>query len=103
MGGTVFLTSLGLSLQLKDSNLYLGFSILCVGFFITGIGISIIGPLFFGYASARSDKPQSSLNIYWKRCDFCSRWSSDLADRDGYSWGDVDSRGLLCGGCESTT
>ena len=57
MGGTVFLTSLGLSLQLKDSNLYLGFSILCIGFFITGIGISIIGPLFFGYASARSDKP----------------------------------------------
>ena len=57
MGGTVFLTSLGLSLQLKDSNLYLGFSILCIGFFITGIGISIIGPLFFGYASARSNKP----------------------------------------------
>ena len=57
MGGTVFLTSLGLSLQLKDANLYLGFSILCIGFFITGIGISIIGPLFFGYASARSDKP----------------------------------------------
>jgi hypothetical protein len=57
MGGTVFLTSLGLSLQLKESNLYLGFAILCIGFFITGIGISIIGPLFFGYASARSDKP----------------------------------------------
>ena len=57
MGGTVFLTSLGLSLQLKDSNLYLGFAILCIGFFITGIGISIIGPLFFGYASARSNKP----------------------------------------------
>jgi MFS family permease len=57
MGGTVFLTSLGLSIQLKDFNLYLGFSILCLGFFVTGIGISIIGPLFFGYASARSDKP----------------------------------------------
>lgn len=57
LGGTVFLTSLGLSLQLKESNLYLGFAILCIGFFITGIGISIIGPLFFGYASARSDKP----------------------------------------------
>lgn len=57
MGGTVFLASLGLSIQLKDFSLYLGFSILCLGFFVTGIGISIIGPLFFGYASARSDKP----------------------------------------------
>ena len=27
------------------------------GFFLCGIGISFIGPLFFGYASARSDKP----------------------------------------------
>ena len=57
MGGTVFLVSLGLSLQLKESNLYLGFAIFCLGFLLTGIGISFIGPLFFGYASARSDKP----------------------------------------------
>lgn len=57
MGGTVFLASLGLSLQLKENNLYLGFTIFCLGFFFTGIGISFVGPLFFGYASARSDKP----------------------------------------------
>ena len=57
MGGTVFLASLGLSLQLKETNLHLGFSIFCLGFFLAGIGISFIGPLFFGYASARSDKP----------------------------------------------
>lgn len=57
MGGTVFLASLGLSLQLKENNLYLGFTIFCLGFFLTGIGISFVGPLFFGYASARSDKP----------------------------------------------
>lgn len=57
MGGTIFLASLGLSLQLKENNLYLGFSIFCLGFFLAGIGISFIGPLFFGYASARSDKP----------------------------------------------
>ena len=57
MGGTIFLTSLGLSLQLKETNLHLGFSIFCIGFFLAGIGISFIGPLFFGYASARSDKP----------------------------------------------
>lgn len=57
MGGTVFLASLGLSLQLKENNLYLGFAIFCLGFFLTGIGISFVGPLFFGYASARSDKP----------------------------------------------
>ena len=57
MGGTIFLASLGLSLQLKETNLHLGFSIFCLGFFLAGIGISFIGPLFFGYASARSDKP----------------------------------------------
>lgn len=57
MGGTIFLASLGLSLQLKESNLVLGFSIFCLGFFLSGIGISFIGPVFFGYASARSDKP----------------------------------------------
>jgi hypothetical protein len=57
MGGTIFLVSLGLSLQLKETNLHLGFAIFCIGFFLAGIGISFIGPLFFGYASARSDKP----------------------------------------------
>ena len=57
MGGTIFLASLGLSLQLKENNLYLGFTIFCLGFFLTGIGISFVGPLFFGYASARSHKP----------------------------------------------
>ncbi len=57
MGGTVFLASLGLSLQMKENNLYLGFTIFCFGFFLTGIGISFVGPLFFGYASARSHKP----------------------------------------------
>lgn len=57
MGGTVFLTSLGVSLYVKESSLELGFVIFCSGFFVTGLGISFIGPLFFGYASARSDKP----------------------------------------------
>ena len=57
MGGTIFLTSLGLILQIKESNLYLGFAIFCLGFLLCGIGISFVGPLFFGYASARSDKP----------------------------------------------
>lgn len=57
MGGTVFLTSLTLSLQLRDTNHALAFAIFCLGFFLCGIGISFIGPLFFGYASARSDKP----------------------------------------------
>ena len=57
MGGTVFLASLGLSLRLKESNLYLGFAVFCLGFLLTGIGISFVGPLFFGYASARSEKP----------------------------------------------
>jgi MFS family permease len=56
-GGTVFLASLFLGLQIKDSNLFLGFAILCLGFFLTGLGISFAGPLFFGYASLRSDKP----------------------------------------------
>ena len=57
MGGTVFLISLALSMQLKESNVYLGFAVFCVGTLLTGIGISFVGPLFFGYASARSDKP----------------------------------------------
>lgn len=57
IGGTTFLTTLFISLQIKDSNLHLGYSIFCIGTFISGIGISFIGPLFFGYASARSPKP----------------------------------------------
>lgn len=57
LGGTVFLVSLGLSLQLKETNLYLGFVVFSLGFLLTGFGISFVGPLFFGYASARSDKP----------------------------------------------
>jgi hypothetical protein len=57
MGGMIFLTSLTLSLQLRESNLTLAYSIFCLGFFLSGIGISFIGPLFFGYASARSEKP----------------------------------------------
>lgn len=57
LGGTIFLTSLTLSMQIKESNLALGYIIFCLGFFLTGFGISFVGPLFFGYASARSDKP----------------------------------------------
>ena len=57
MGGTVFLTCLALSMQIKESNLILGYTIFCLGFLLTGFGISFVGPLFFGYASARSNKP----------------------------------------------
>ena len=56
-GGTIFLTSLALSMQIKESNLVLGYLIFCLGFLLTGFGISFVGPLFFGYAGARSDKP----------------------------------------------
>lgn len=56
-GGSTFLATLFISLHIKDSNLHLGYAIFCIGTFITGIGISFIGPLFFGYASARSPKP----------------------------------------------
>ena len=56
-GGTIFITSLFLGLQIKDSNLVLGYSIFCLGSLLSGLGISFVGPLFFGYASARSDKP----------------------------------------------
>ena len=57
LGGTIFLVSLGLSMQLKETNLSLGFAVFCLGFLLTGFGISFVGPLFFGYASARSNKP----------------------------------------------
>jgi MFS family permease len=57
MGGTIFLTSLALSMQIKESNLVLGYTIFCLGYLLTGFGISFVGPLFFGYASARSNKP----------------------------------------------
>ena len=57
MGGIIFLTSLALSMQIKESNLALGYTIFCLGFLLTGFGISFVGPLFFGYASARSSKP----------------------------------------------
>ena len=57
MAGTVFLVSLFLGLQLKESSLYLGYTIFCIGVAVTGFGMSFVGPLFFGYASARSEKP----------------------------------------------
>lgn len=57
MGGLVFVTGLFLGLYFKEVNLYLGYSIFCIGALISGLGISFIAPLFFGYASARSDKP----------------------------------------------
>jgi len=57
MGGTIFLACLSLSMQIKESNLALGYSVFCLGFLLSGFGISFVGPLFFGYASARSGKP----------------------------------------------
>lgn len=57
LGGSIFLISLFLGLQLKDTNLYLGYSIFCIGALLSGLGISFVAPLFFGYAAARSDKP----------------------------------------------
>jgi MFS family permease len=57
MGGVIFLLSLFLGLEIKEFNLFLGYFIFCIGSLLCGIGISFIGPLFFGYASARSDKP----------------------------------------------
>lgn len=56
-GGTIFMVSLFLGLQLKETNLYLGYTIFCIGALLSGIGISFVGPLFFSYASARSGKP----------------------------------------------
>ena len=56
-GGTIFLVSLFLGLQLKETNLYLGYAVFCIGALLSGIGISFVGPLFFSYASARSGKP----------------------------------------------
>ena len=57
LGGSIFLISLFLGLELKDSNLYLGYAIFCIGALLSGLGISFVAPLFFGYAAARSDKP----------------------------------------------
>lgn len=56
-GGTVFLISLFGGLHIRENNPGLGYMFFCIGVLITGIGISFAGPLFFGYASARSDKP----------------------------------------------
>jgi len=56
-GGLIFLFGLFLGLYLKDTNLYLGYTVFCVGTLLAGFGISFAGPLFFGYASARSGKP----------------------------------------------
>lgn len=57
MGGAIFLIGLFLGTSLKDSNLLLGFSIFCLTTFLAGLGISFVGPLFFNYASIRSNKP----------------------------------------------
>lgn len=56
-GGTIFLVGLFIGLSLKESNLTLGYTIFCFTTFLAGIGISFVGPLFFNYASIRSDKP----------------------------------------------
>ena len=56
-GGLIFLFGLFLGLYLKDTNLYLGYTVFCGGTLLAGFGISFAGPLFFGYASARSGKP----------------------------------------------
>jgi len=57
LGGSIFLISLFLGLQLKDSNIVLGYSIFCLGALLSGLGISFVAPLFFTYAAARSEKP----------------------------------------------
>lgn len=57
VAGIVFLISLFLGLQIKESSKNLGFFVFCLGVAITGLGMSFVGPLFFGYSSARSDKP----------------------------------------------
>lgn len=57
MAGTVFLISLFLGMHFHQNSPKLGYTLFCLGVAITGIGISFVGPLFFGYASARSPKP----------------------------------------------
>ena len=57
MAGTVFLISLFLGMHFHQNSPKLGYALFCLGVAITGIGISFVGPLFFGYASARSPKP----------------------------------------------
>ena len=57
MAGTVFLVSLFLGMHFHQSSPRIGYMVFCLGVAITGIGISFVGPLFFGYASARSEKP----------------------------------------------
>ena len=57
MAGTVFLISMFFGLYLKQDHPVAGYIVFSLGVFITGIGISFVGPLFFGYASARSNKP----------------------------------------------
>jgi MFS family permease len=56
-GGSIFLIGLFLGLAVKESNLAIGYTIFCISTFLAGIGISFVGPLFFNYASMRSDKP----------------------------------------------
>lgn len=56
-GGIVFLLALFGGLHIRQSNPGVGYALFCIGVLITGIGISFAGPLFFGYASARSEKP----------------------------------------------
>jgi len=56
-GGFAFITGLFVGLELKEVNLMLGFAVFSAGCFLAGFGLSFIGPLFFGYASARSTKP----------------------------------------------
>lgn len=56
-GGLAFIIGLFIGLELKTISLALGYAIFSAGCFLAGFGLSFIGPLFFGYASARSQKP----------------------------------------------
>ena len=42
LGGSIFLISLFLGLELKDENLYLGYGIFCIGALLSGLGISFV-------------------------------------------------------------
>lgn len=109
-GGTIFLTALGLSLQLRDFNMTLAFSIFCLGFSLRNWNL-LYRPTFLWLrqcavrqtwwsCNCRIRGFESSINFHWERRYFsrCRRGLSSVSH--DHSWGYVDICSLLRCSCQ---
>jgi hypothetical protein len=58
-GGTTFIVTVTLGVQVSKSSPTLGFVIVAIGMFVTGLGMSFLAPTFMDAANRRSKAPGS--------------------------------------------